>query len=426
MVKSFWDRRSRSAALFFGCLWGGMALAIGADAAPAVPSDAVSQTSVSSAAPEDAFAAWLARFRQKALAEGIRADILDRALAGIRPDPEIIDADRNQPEFVRPIWDYLTSAISEKRVMRGQEELVARKDLLGQLEARYGVPREVVVAIWGLESHFGKIKGNKNVIRSLATLAYDGRRADFGTNQLLAALHILQRGDIAPEAMLGSWAGAMGHTQFIPTTYNEHAIDFDGDGKRDIWTSVADALASTANYLSASGWQKQRAWGYEVVLPQGFDVGLTNEAVRKPLSEWAALGIVRMDGDPMVEGDAMAGLLMPAGYQGPAFLVRDNFRVVLRYNNATAYSLAVNLLADRFRGRPGVRAAWPVAYQPLSLAQREELQQALLDKGFDPGGVDGVIGARSRKAIRAFQASVGLPADGHATLNLLERLRGDS
>lgn len=380
----------------------------------------------SSSASNEAFAAWLTEFRLEALAQGIHAATFDLALRGIVPDPAVLEADQAQPEFIRPIWDYLSSAISDSRVARGQEELAGRRELFKRLEETYQVDAPVLAAIWGLESQYGDYMGVRNVVRSLATLAFEGRRVDFGRSQLIAALKIIQRGDISRDEMVGSWAGAMGHTQFIPTTYNLHAVDFDGDGRRDIWHSPADALASAANYLKVSGWQFDQPWGWEIVLPRGFDYALADQAVRKPVREWRALGIVKTDGRDF-QGDELeknAALVLPAGHRGVAFLVTDNFRVVLRYNNATAYSLAVNLLADRFRGRGGVRGVWPTGDQPLSLAEREELQRLLIQRGFNTGGVDGVIGANTRAAIRAFQARLGMPADGYPTPDLLERLRG--
>lgn len=375
---------------------------------------------------DEAFAAWLTSFRREALAQGIHAATFDLALRGIAPDPEVIEADQEQPEFVRPIWDYLSSAISDHRVARGQKELAGRQGLFKQLEAAYEVDAPVLAAIWGLESQYGDYMGVRNVVRSLATLGFEGRRADFGRSQLIAALKIIQRGDISRDEMVGSWAGAMGHTQFIPTTYNLHAVDFDGDGRRDIWHSPADALASAANYLKVSGWRLGQPWGWEIVLPDGFDYALADQAVRKPVAMWRALGLQKTDGADFQAGELEqnAALILPAGHRGVAFLVTDNFRVVLRYNNATAYSLAVNLLADRFRGRGGVRGVWPIGDQPLARAEREELQRLLIRRGFDTGGVDGVIGANTRAAVRAFQKHSGLPADGYPTRALLDRLRG--
>ncbi len=374
---------------------------------------------------DEAFASWLTDFRAEAINAGISGSVFDLAMRGVRPDPKVVTANDNQPEFVRPVWDYLASAISDRRVANGLEMLQTHQQLLGQLEERYGVEREVLVAIWGLETGYGSFMGTHRVTQALATLAYDGRRTKFGREQLLAALKILQRGDIEPHLMTGSWAGAMGHTQFIPTTYNAHAVDFDGDGKRDIWNNIGDALGSAGNYLAQVGWVPGAPWGAEVVLPQGFDYALADKSIRKPLADWAALG-VRLSGGGAVDVDARdvsASLILPAGHKGPVFLIRKNFRNILRYNNSTSYSLAVNLLADRFQGQGLIQAAWPRDEQPLGRSEREELQRLLTAKGFDTQGVDGIIGGNTRNALRAWQLTQGFPADGYPTGTLLARLR---
>ncbi|PCJ68365.1 MAG: murein transglycosylase [Rhodobiaceae bacterium] len=374
---------------------------------------------------DEAFASWLTIFRQEAIAAGVSGSVFDQAMRGVRPDPQVVTSNDNQPEFVRPVWDYLASAISDTRVANGQAMLQTHARLLGQLEERYGVDREVVVAIWGLETGYGAFMGTHKVTRALATLAYSGRRMKFGREQLLAALKILQRGDIEPQAMTGSWAGAMGHTQFIPTTYNAHAVDFDGDGKRDIWNNIGDALGSTGNYLGQAGWLTDAPWGAEVVLPAEFNYALADKSIQKPLAYWAALG-VRLHGGGAVDAgarDVLASLILPAGHKGPAFLIRKNFRTVLRYNNSTSYSLAVNLLADRFRGQGHIRAAWPTDDRPLGRTEREELQRLLTAKGHDTQGFDGIIGGNTRKALRAWQLTQGLPADGYPTAALLGWLR---
>lgn len=366
------------------------------------------------------FNQWRDGFRTEALAAGISAQVFDQAFAGVTPDPSVINSDRSQPEFTRPVWQYLETALSSQRVANGQKLLSQHADLLQKLENRYGVDRYALVAVWGMESSFGQITGNKSVIRSLATLAHEGRRPDFARNQLLAALRILQHGDVRPERMLGSWAGAMGQTQFIPTTYQEYAVDFDDDGRRDIWDNPADALASTANYLQASGWQSRQPWGFEVQLPQSFDYAQADQAIRKPLAQWRQLGL---RGIPPGYDNTSASLLLPAGYRGPAFLVLDNFRSVLRYNNSSSYALAIGLLADRFQGGGEIRGNWPRDELPLSRSDRMELQERLTDQGFDPGTPDGIIGANTRQAIRAYQQKQGWPADGYPTQELLGRLR---
>lgn len=375
--------------------------------------------------PVQTFAEWQDEFRLQALQAGIRPDVFDRAFAGVSLDPGIVTADRSQPEFSRPIWEYLDGAISPTRVRRGQNLLAQYADVLTRIEQRYGVDRQALVAVWGMESSFGQIQGDKSVIRSLATLAYEGRRPGFARDQLIAALQILQNGDISPERMLGSWAGAMGQTQFIPTTYNTHAVDFDGDGRRDIWGDAADALASTANYLQSSGWQKGQPWGFEVQLPASFDYLQADGTVRKSVAEWLALGVKMPAGSSLPSGSEQlqAALLLPAGYRGPAFLVLDNFRAVLKYNNSSAYALGVSLLSQRFAGAGYLQGQWPKDELPLSRSERIELQTLLTAKGYDAGTPDGIIGANTRKAIRGAQAAQGWPADGYPTHKLLESLR---
>ena len=375
--------------------------------------------------PTQTFAEWQAGFRKDALAAGIRADLFDRAFADVSFDPSVIRADRSQPEFAKPVWEYLDGALSPLRVRKGQSLVNQYADVLQSIEQRYGVDRQALVAVWGMESNFGSFQGDKSVIRSLATLAYEGRRPGFAHAQLLAALQILQQGDIAPEKMLGSWAGAMGQTQFIPTTYNTHAVDFDGDGRRDIWGSPADALASTAHYLQSSGWQKGQPWGFEVTVPSTFNYSLADGAIRKSVAEWIQLGVQLPNGASVPPGSEQlsAALLLPAGYRGPAFLILDNFRAVLKYNNSSSYALAVNLLSERFSGAGQISGAWPKDDLPLSRSERIELQNLLSANNYDAGNPDGIIGANPRKAIRAAQQSFGWPADGYPTHKLLENLR---
>jgi membrane-bound lytic murein transglycosylase B len=376
------------------------------------------------AQPTQSFAQWRDGFRTQALAAGIRAEVFDAAFVGIEPDDSVVTADRSQPEFSRPVWQYLESAVSPARVRNGQDRLQQNVEVLQRIDTSYGVDREAVVAIWGMESNFGQQMGSKNVIRSLATLAYEGRRPDFGRDQLIAALQIIQHGDVPASNMIGSWAGAMGQTQFIPTTYNQYAVDFDGDGRRDIWGSSPDALASTANYLKTSGWQHGQTWGFEVRLPQGFDYSLAEMSIRKPMAEWLRLGVRPASGTLPSDPQASVSLLLPAGYRGPAFLVTDNFRAILKYNNSTSYALAVGLLADSFKGGGHLAGSWPVNDTPLSRSERVELQQLLTTRGYQPGTADGIIGANTRQAVRAYQKSIGLPADGYPTVELLTRLRG--
>ena len=375
--------------------------------------------------PTQTFAEWQAAFRKDALAAGISPELFDRAFANVTPDMSVIRADRSQPEFARPVWEYLDGALSALRVRKGQGLLYQYADILQSIEQRYGVDRQALVAVWGMESNFGSFQGDKSVIQSLATLAYEGRRPGFAHSQLLAALQILQHGDIEPEKMLGSWAGAMGQTQFIPTTYNTHAVDFDGDGRRDIWGSPADALASTAHYLQSSGWQKGQPWGFEVQLADGFDYALADGSIRKTVAEWIQLGLKLPNGASVPAGSEQlsAALLLPAGYRGPAFLILDNFRAILKYNNSSSYALAVSLLSERFSGAGLISGEWPKDDLPLSRSERIELQNLLSANNYDAGTADGIIGANTRKAIRTAQQSFGWPADGYPTHKLLEGLR---
>jgi membrane-bound lytic murein transglycosylase B len=369
------------------------------------------------------FQTWIAEFRARAAAMGISADTLNVAFKDVRLDPTVIEKDRNQSEFVKPIWAYLDAAVSAERIANGQAAIRTHHALLDRIEARYGVEREFVVAIWGLESRYGENRGKSPVISALATLAFEGRRAAFFEDQLIAALRILQAGDVTPDRMLGSWAGAMGHTQFMPTSYLDHAVDFTGDGRRDVWgQDPTDALASTAAYLAAAGWMKGQPWGQEVSLPPGFDFDLSGKRVKKPVEAWIALGIRRADGGP-VTGKGLASVLLPAGAQGAAFLIFANFQAIERYNAADAYVIAVGHLADRLRGASPILADWPRGDHALGLAERKELQQRLTLAGFDTGGVDGMIGPNSVAALRAFQRTIGVPPDGYASVEILKRLR---
>ena len=313
---------------------------------------------------------WIAGFRARALARGIGAATFERAFQGVRYNPEVIGKDRNQSEFTKTIWDYLDSAVSDKRLTNGQKALRQHRRLLERIEATYGVDKEVVVAVWGMESSYGEFRGNHPLIEALATLAYDGRRGSFFEQQLQAALQIVQNGDVSPARMTGSWAGAMGHTQFIPTSYLAFAVDFTGDGKRDIWSDdPSDALASTAAYLARSGWQQGRPWGLEVQLPQGFDYAQTGKKNRKSVADWQALGVRTADGGRLPDHGA-ASLLLPAGARGAAFLIFRNFTAIERYNAADAYVIGVGHLADRLKGGPAIRAGWRRTRAGMSTAAR--------------------------------------------------------
>lgn len=357
---------------------------------------------------------------------GVTRATFDRAFAGFTPDPEVVEAANFQPEYVKPIGEYIDRAVSDKRVEIGKQKLAEYQALVGSLETRYGVDRHIIVAIWGVESNYGVQPGDKNVIRSLGTLICTGTKAKFARSQLNSALKILQRGDINFEAMNGSWAGAMGHTQFIPTTYSSYAVDHDGDGKRDIWGNVPDALASTASYLKVSKWRAGETWGYEVSLPKGFNPKKGSESTLKPLGDWQKLGIVRVDGQPFPRSSDKASLFAPEGTRGPAFLLLNNFRSILRYNVAKSYALAVGHLADRIRGGGRFVHPWPTDENHLSLEQRTEFQRLLIAQGLMTGEPDGVIGPATLEAVKTYQRSKGLGVDGFPSLTLLKLLQREA
>ena len=365
---------------------------------------------------------WLAAFRPRALAEGISADTLDAAWAGVSLREDVLEKERNQAEFTRTIWDYLDRAVSAERIAAGQAALERHKAVLDKIEARYGVDRQILVAIWGLESNFGALRGDIPTIAALATLAATNRRGAYFESELLAALRILQAGDVKVAGLKGSWAGAMGHTQFMPSNYLTLAVDFDGDGRRDIWgDDPTDALASTAAYLARWGWQKGQTWGVEVVLPQGFDHGLTSHGVQKSVTEWQALGVTKAGGGALPDHGA-AWLLLPAGAGGAAFLICPNFHVIEHYNRAHAYVLAVGHLADRLIGGAAIQTPWPRDLRALTRDEVVDLQHRLTQAGFDTGGADGRIGPRTQSAICAYQTAMGLMPDGFASSDLLPLL----
>ena len=369
------------------------------------------------------FSAWRNDFRGRALAQGIRPEVFDAAFRGVAPDPEVVRLDGRQSEFVKPIWDYLDSAVSPERVGTGRSKAAALAERLAAIEARYGVDAEAVLAIWGMETNYGSFRGDMPVVESLATLAFQGRRRAWAEGELVAALRILQAGDAGPAEMRGSWAGAMGHTQFMPSSFLAHAVDFTGDGRRDVWGSdPTDALASAANYLRAHGWRRGQPWGVEVRLPPGFNFAEADQDNRRPVAHWRARGVTAADGGTLPD-HGEAAILAPAGARGPVFAVYDNFRVIKRYNNATSYAIGVGHLADRIAGAGPFRAPWPRAERALSRSEASELQALLTARGFDTGGTDGVIGPNTIAAIRAYQAAQGMVPDGFATAGLLQRLR---
>lgn len=374
-------------------------------------------------ASQTGLAQWVNDFRVRAIAKGISPDTFDRAMAGVRYDAAIIRRDRNQAEFTKTIWDYLDTAVSDLRIENGKAALRKWDKTLSAIEARYGVEREVIVAIWGLESAYGTFRGKTQVINALTTLAYDARRTEFFEGELLDALRILDSGDTNKSAMRGSWAGAMGHTQFMPSSFQTHAVDFDGDGKRNIWgDDPKDALASTGAYLRHFGWKTGQPWGVEVQLPAEFDVLLADRDVLRLPSVWAELGIVDMSGDPIPD-HGKASVLLPGGAEGAAFLIFENFSVLEKYNTADAYVIGVGHLSDRIKGGPPIKQGWPRALRALTFDERTELQKRLTSAGFDTVKIDAKMGPLTINAVRRFQQSQGVRPDGYPSLRLLERLR---
>lgn len=369
------------------------------------------------------FDGWVKRFKRRALRNGISQATLDAAFKGVRYNSDVIERDRNQNEFTKTIWDYLGSAASDTRIANGKAALRDNRRVLEAIERKYGVEKEVVVAVWGLESAYGAFKGDIPVIEALATLAFDGRRGKFFEAQLVAALEILQEGHTTARNMKGSWAGAMGHTQFIPTSFQSFAVDFTGDGRRDIWgDDPSDALASTAAYLQRSGWTKGQPWGVEVRVPRNFDYRLADRKVTKAPSTWARFGVVGMDGKPVRDHGA-ASLLLPAGHQGAAFLIFDNFAAIEAYNTADAYVIGVGHLSDRITGGGAFQSGWPYGDRALTFDERKELQRRLNRGGHGDLKVDGLIGPITINAVRDYQIAQGFVPDGYASFNLLKGMR---
>ncbi len=371
-------------------------------------------------APPD-YPACFAELRAYAQKQGVANGTFEAAMAGVEPDPTVIEAMAAQPEFFVPIWRYLAGLVDDKRIAEGQAHLGQWSDTLARAEKEFGVDRHVIVAVWGVESNYGKIMGRRSLVRSLTTASCYGRRQAFFRGELVAAIRILGSGDIGPEGLKGSWAGAFGQTQLMPSTFHRAAVDFDGDGRRDIVGSVPDALASSANYLKLAGWQPGRPWGIEVKLPARYN-GPSGRRTKRSVDEWHELGIRRFDAKPL-EGETPAALLLPAGTRGPAFLVFRNFDAIYAYNAAESYALAIAHLSDRLRGGGPFRKAWPTDDPGLSRAEKMELQERLAARGFDVGVVDGMVGPRTVDAIKAFQSSAGLAPDGYAGQRVLRALR---
>ena len=374
-----------------------------------------------SAEPPTAFAGCIADLRSQASAKGITARTFDTALAGIQPDPTVLDAMDTQPEFETPIWEYLARLVDERRIAEGKVRLATWARVLARAEQQYGVDRHTIVAVWGVESDYGRIMGKRSLVRSLATISCAGARQRYFRGELMASLQILQSGDVKPEALRGSWAGAFGHTQFMPSTFQRAAVDFDGDGRRDLVDSIPDALGSVANYLKRAGWVAGQPWGYEVRLPKDYD-GPSGRHARRSVQEWSDLGIVRPDGTALT-GEGHAALLLPTGTRGPAFIVFKNFDAIHSYNASESYALAIAHLADRLRGAGPLRASWPTDDPILSRTERRELQERLIERGFLAGDADGIVGSRTVAAVKAFQSSAGLPSDGYASARVLKALK---
>ena len=356
---------------------------------------------------------WVKNFWPTAKAAGVSRKTYNAALGKFTPDPEVLKKASNQAEFKKEIWEYLDSTVTERRIKQGRKLLAKHRSLLRRIEARYGVDRHIVVAIWGMETSYGAVLDNPKIvrgtIRSLATLGYQGgRRAKYGRQQLIAALKILDRGDISLAGMTGSWAGAMGHTQFIPTTYAAYAVDFDRDGRRDIWTSLEDALASTASYLNEMGWQEGKTWGYEVAVPKRYNSSAAQKKSARSLSQWRKAGVTRVSRRAFPRSSDKATFYAPAAKSGPAFLLLKNFSVIKRYNNANSYALAVGHLADRLRGSDVFESKWPRSEEPLTDSEKTKLQELLSARGYYSGEIDGNIGSGSRAAIQAYQQANGL------------------
>jgi len=368
------------------------------------------------------FYAFVKSFRDTAIAAGISPGIYDRSMAGISRNPRVEELNLSQPEFVKPVWDYLDVAVSPKRVNDAKAELAANGTMLANLQSRYGVPREVLVSIWGIESNFGQAMGGFNMFEALATLAYDGPRQDYARKELLAALKMEQQEHLDPKAMTSSWAGAFGNTQFVPSSFLDHAVDGDGDGKIDLWASPADALASTAALMNQAEWHTGEPCEYEVRLPKDFHYQDADAANFKPMDDWRKAGVKTALSAELPAGPDQGAIYLPAGARGPAFMLLHNFNVVLKYNNAASYALAVCYLASQIEGDAPILASWPRDEQAMTRDERMAFQNDLKSLGFDPGAIDGVLGHQVRAALRAYQVARGIPADGYPTQDLLQRM----
>ena len=380
--------------------------------------------------PQNNFQQCVANLRTQAISSGVSGSTYDRYTQNLTPDYSVIEKLNYQPEFSTPIWDYLSGLVDEERVQLGRQKLVQHLDVLNRVAATYGVPAETVVAVWGVESNFGDISGSYPLLQALGTLSCEGRRQSYFRGEFFTTMRILQRGDLTEQQMKGSWAGAFGHTQFMPSTYEELAVDFDGDGRRDLVSSTTDALASTANFLKKRGWQTGMPWGFEVRIPEGMSISDEGRRNKKSLSSWVSRGVIRADGSPLIQGNlsdsSSAGLMAPAGANGPVFLVFKNFDAIYSYNAAESYALAIAHLSDRLQGQGGFSKAWPTDDAGTSRAERREIQQFLLNKGYAIGAADGLIGDKTRQAIRQEQNRLGLSPTGRAGQQILRAFRNEN
>lgn len=377
--------------------------------------------------PNSNFQGCIANLRSQAIASGVSGATYDRYTQNLTPDYSVIDKLNYQPEFSTPIWDYLSGLVDNERVQAGQQKLNQHRAVLNRVEQAYGVPAETVVAVWGVESNYGDISGKYPLLQALGTLSCEGRRQSYFRGEFFATMRILQRGDLTQDQLYGSWAGAFGHTQFMPSTYERLAVDFDGDGRRDLVSSTTDALASTANFLKRAGWQTGMPWGFEVKIPQGMSISGESRRNKKPLNSWIAQGVTRADGTALIQGNLSgstpAGLISPVGANGPVFLVFKNFDAIYSYNAAESYGLAIAHLSDRLRGGTPFLTSWPTDDPGTSRAERREIQQFLVQRGYDIGAVDGLIGDKSRQAIRQEQTRLGLNPTGRAGQQILRAFR---
>ena len=388
----------------------------GGSGSPAMTADAIRRDAAN-------FKSCVAAMGPEAARHGVSQANFDRFTANLEPDLKIMDFMDSQPEFTKSVWDYLDVLVNDTRIAKGREILATYKAQFDAVERAYGVDRYIIASIWGVESNYSTQGGDRSVLNSTATLACIGRRQAYFRGEFLAGIEILSRGDLTPDEMIGSWAGAFGPTQFMPTVYKRFAVDFDRDGRRDAVGSVADLIASTANKLKTDGWQPGQSWGYEVSVPRGCDYMLADRSKSLTLAQWERLGLRRANGQVFPHPGEKAFLLMPAGAEGPGFLMLPNFRAILRYNPAESYALAIGHFADRLRGGGPFVQAWPRSERVLTRAERLELQQLLVRRGFYQGEPDGQLGSETRKALRSFQASIGTPADGFASSDTLDKLR---